>query len=159
FNIPEELIDPINRESWAGAAVVMGWAAGPPILQSVQAYQQDQSGSFSSLVYSSRWVDSGASREKVVDARFPVLQPGPTQVRLQFSKPMDTGKQPLVTLGRLAPFNELVITQAIPGEGWQTTGYSGDTWIGEVVIPNGGDIAAPWKLSVSAADFVPLGLD
>src|SRR5262249_20583977 len=159
FNVPEEQIDPINRESWAGATAVMEWAAGPPIVQSARAYQMDQSGNFSSLVYSSRWVDVGAGRQQIVDARFPVLQPGPIQVRLQFSKPMSTGQQPVVTLGRQAPFNELVLAQSGPGEGWQTTGYSGDTWIGEAVIPAGGDVGTSWRLSVSATDQVPLGLD
>src|SRR5262249_11320931 len=157
--VPEEQIDPINRESWAGATAVMEWAAGPPIVQSARAYQMDQSGNFSSLVYSSRWVDVGAGRQQIVDARVSVLQPGPIQVRLQFSKPMSTGQQPVVTLGRQAPFNELVLAQSGPGEGWQTTGYSGDTWIGEAVIPAGGDVGTSWRLSVSATDQVPLGLD
>jgi carboxypeptidase T len=159
FNVPEDQIDPINRESWPGAAVVMGWAAGPPILQSVQAYQTDQTGAFSSLVYSSRWVDTGEGRQQVVDARFPVLQPGPIQVRLQFSKPMDTGQQPIVTIGRQSPFNEVTLSQSAPGEGWQTTGYSGDTWVGEGIVPSGGDTASSWRLSVAATDPSLLALD
>jgi carboxypeptidase T len=159
FNIPESEIDPIDRESWAGAATVMDWAAGPPILQAVQAYQQDQAGAFSSLVYSSRWVDSGAGRQQVIDARFPVLQPGPIQVRLQFSKPMSAAAQPVVTLGRQPPFNELSVGPSAPGEGWQTTAYSNDTWVGETAIPSGGDTTSSWRLSVAAADQVPLSLD
>jgi hypothetical protein len=159
FNVPEDQIDPINRESWPGASAVMEWAAGPPILQSVQAYQRDQSGSFSSLAYASRWVDVAGGRQQIIDARFPVLQPGPIQIRLQFSKPMNTAAQPMVTLGRQPPFNELAVAASGPGEGWETTNYSGDTWIGETVIPAGGDTSSPWRLAVSSTDEVPLNLD
>src|SRR5260370_33940196 len=44
FNVPEDPIDPINRESCAGARIVMEWVDGAPILQSAQAYHDYQSG-------------------------------------------------------------------------------------------------------------------
>jgi carboxypeptidase T len=159
FNVPESEIDPISRESWAGASVVMEWAAGPPILQSVQAYQKDQNGAFTSLAYSARWIDVGGGRQQIIDTRFPVLQPGPIQIRLQFSKPMDTTAQPAATLGRQPPISELILAPSDAGEGWQTTTYAGDTWVGEAVIPSGGDTTDSWRLSCSAIDKVPLNLD
>jgi len=67
--------------------------------------------------------------------------------------------QPVATLGRQSPFNEIGLSPSGAAESWQSTAYGGDTWIGEAVIPAGGDTVSPWRLSVSATDDVPLSLD
>ncbi|HWP44798.1 MAG TPA: M14 family metallopeptidase, partial [Blastocatellia bacterium] len=55
FNVPENQIEMINEENWAGARCVLEWAAGPPILESVKAYQRSSDGNFTKLVYSAQW--------------------------------------------------------------------------------------------------------
>ncbi|MGH9829174.1 MAG: hypothetical protein ACREDR_38645, partial [Blastocatellia bacterium] len=117
-------------------------------------------------VYSAHWVasassgaGSSAARQLVIDARFQELEPGPIQVRMQFSKPMDEALTPAATLGRQSPFNELTLQANGSVEGWQKTVYSNDTWIGEATIPSGGDTTDPWTLSVAATDPAGLGVD
>jgi len=39
FQIPESQIDITNRENWAGAQTVLGWAVGPPILESIKKWR------------------------------------------------------------------------------------------------------------------------
>jgi murein tripeptide amidase MpaA len=159
FNLPESEIQVTNEENWAGARPVFQWVSEPPILQSVSAYQQIADGTFSKLVYAARWVDTENGREMIVDTRYPGLQFGQLQLRLQFSKPMDATETPLVTLGRNEASNELVAEQVGGTEGWQKTIYQGDTWIGEVTIPQDADEVFPWKLAVSADDATPFKLD
>jgi carboxypeptidase T len=158
FGISESEIGPVNRENWAGVKPALGWAAGPPILEAVNAYQSSGDGSLTKLVYSSRWVGSNGSREKVIDLRFPRIEPGRIQLRLQFSSPMETTRSPSVMLGRGGRFDELVFAPA-GSNPWSKTIYEGDTWAGEAVIPVEADQLAEWQLSVSAVDSVPLPLD
>ncbi|HKV41158.1 MAG TPA: M14 family zinc carboxypeptidase, partial [Blastocatellia bacterium] len=159
FNVPENEIGPIDQESWAGAEMLLNWAAGPPILQSAQAYQKGPDGSFSRQVYAAHWTGAGSSRRMTVELRSSGLESGPLQVRLQFSKPMDASQTPSVSLGRQSPFNEITATVSNSTEGWQSTVYGNDTWVGETAIPSGGDTVAPWTLAVSAMDTIPLALD
>jgi carboxypeptidase T len=158
FAIPESEILPINQESWAGARMLLNWSAGVPILRQVQAYQIGSDGTFSRQVYSARWVDTPGGRNLFVDVRFPAMDPGPLQVRLQFSKPMDPSSQPAVSLGRAAPFTEINVAAANSSEGWQKTVYQNDTWVGETIVPQSSD-PNPWRLSVSATDATPFNLD
>jgi carboxypeptidase T len=159
FNLPENEIQATVEENWAGALPVFQWVSDPPVLQNVSAYQQTADGTFSKLVYAARWVQTGQGREMIVDTRYPGLQVGQLQLRLQFSKPMDATETPLVTLGRNEASNELVAEQVGGTEGWQKTIYQGDTWIGEVTIPQDADEVFPWKLAVSAEDVAPFKLD
>lgn len=163
FDVPESEIPVINQENWAGAAFLMNWAAGPPILESVKAYSQGTDGAFSRLIYSVRWSASpdnpAAARQKIVEARFPSIDPGPLQVRLQFSKPMNSSLPPRATLGRDAVLNELVLSAANQNEGWQKTFYEGDTWVGETVVIQDDNLTSAWRLAVSATDTRGLMLD
>jgi murein tripeptide amidase MpaA len=159
FNLPESQIQITNEEQWAGARSVLQWASDPPVLQSVRAYQRTADGSFSKLVYAARWLDGQGAREMVVDTRFPGIEVGRLQLRLQFSKPMDVTATPFVKLGRNAETIDLIAAQVDGTEGWQKTVYQGDTWIGEVTIPQDPDQVTPWKLSVTADDVTPFKLD
>jgi hypothetical protein len=159
FNLPESQIQITNEEQWAGARTIIQWASDPPVLQSVRAYQRAADGNFSKLVYAARWLDGEGGREIVVDTRFPGIEVGRLQLRLQFSKPMDANATPFVKLGRNAAINELVAAQVDGTEGWQKSIYQGDTWIGEVTIPQDPDQETPWRLSVSANDLTPFKLD
>jgi hypothetical protein len=165
FNVPENQIDAVNRENWAGALYVMKWAAGPPLLKSVKAYQVASNGTFSKLVYSGQWIEpseqSGGARQFIVDTRLPVLDLGPIQIHLQFSKSMNrSSESPIkVTLGRGDQFDELKFAIVSDGQGWQRTEYENDTWVGEVIIPFPDEITAPWRLAVSATDLFNSKLD
>lgn len=157
FNVSESEIAPINQENWEGAKVLLNWAANPPVLQGLNAYQSAPDGSLSKLVYSARWIETNGTRRIALDTRFPRIEPGRLQLRFQFSKPMATDSMPEVTIGRDAPFSELsVVPSALP---WQKTLYAGDTWVGEVVIPSESGAGREWRLSVSATDGVGLKLD
>ncbi len=159
FNVPENEITPVAEENWAGARMLLNWTAGPPILQSVKAYQQTSDGSFSKLVYSAHWAEQQNVRQLIVDSRFPGLQPGKLQVQLTFSKPMDAAVTPMAAIGRGGAFNELTFSVADSSEGWKRSVYQNDMWIGEVTLPPDDDRVRQWRLSVSAADGVPLKLD
>jgi carboxypeptidase T len=159
FAVPETQIDVTNEENWAGAKYLLNWATAPPILQNVQAFQLEGDGRFTKRVYSASWIEASASRSLNVDTRFPGIEAGRLQIRLQFSKPMDATKTPTVFLGRNAAIDELSVAQIDATEGWQKTVYQNDTWIGEVVIPQDADTTNPWRLSVLADDTVPFALD
>jgi carboxypeptidase T len=163
FVVRENEIAPINQENWAGARVVLSWAAGPPILESVKVYQAAPDGNFTKLVYSARWSatreQSAETREMEVETRFPGIEPGRLQVRLQFSKPMDSSSPPRATLGRDTRLDELQLAAEFGTQGWQKTAYLGDTWVGEVVIPQDQDLTNPWRLAVSASDPLSFKLD
>jgi hypothetical protein len=162
FDIPESQIEPINRENWAAARALLRWAVGPPILKSVKAYQQSRDGSFSRLVYSARWVEkdgSSSERELITDTRFPGLESGPLQVRLQFSSSMDASAPPVVRLGRSDTFDELQFASVGSNQGWQKTEYANDTWTGEAIIPPIDERQEAWRLSASASDQISLRLD
>ncbi len=162
FNVAESEIDEVNRENWAAARMVMNWAAGPPILESVKAYSIGSDGTFSKQVYSARWVEpsdpSSAARQLIVDTQFPGIEPGRVQLRLQFSKTMNTSLPPRATLGRGEHPDELRIIAA-DGEGWQKTVYENDTWVGETTISQDEDLTSAWRLSVSATDLAGFNLD
>jgi hypothetical protein len=160
FNVDESEIAPIDQESWAGARALMDWAAGPPILQSVQAYEPGQDGTFSIPVYSAHWVSTGSERKLQIDTLTPGIASGPLQLRLQFSKPMDGSAAPSVTLGRGAPFLDLKVASTGPSEGWQKTTYTNDTWIGEAVIPrDSSPNSEPWTIAAACTDTAGLNLD
>lgn len=163
FNVAESEIADINEENWSGARAILDWSAGPPILESVQAHQAGSDGSFSKLVYSAKWNDStgatSSERQMVVDTRFPGLEPGRLQIRLQFSKPMNTGSTPQAFLGRNEQINELRLIAPEEGSGWQKTIYQNDTWVGEVIIPHDENTTEPWRLAVSAVDAAAFSLD
>lgn len=163
FDIPENQIDSVNREHWAGALYLMKWAAGPPLIKSVKAYQVASDGTFSKLVYSGRWVEpneqSAGARQLVVDTRLPLLEIGPLQIHIQFSKSMSRDTSFKATLGRGGDFDELLFAVASDGQGWKKTEYENDTWIGEVIIPFPDEQTAPWRLAVSAADLFGSKLD
>lgn len=161
FELPQDQIAGTNMENWAGARAILQWAAGPPFLESAKAYSIGNDGAFSKLIYSARWMDpvdtSNTVRQLVIDTRFQGIQPGRLQVVLQFSKSMNTSLPPRATLGRDGRTDELVLVAAQPGQGWQSTVYENDTWIGETVITQDGNATSPWQLSVAAAD--PAGFD
>ncbi len=162
FNVPENEIAQVNEENWAGALLLLDWAAGPPILESVKGYQRAPDGSTTKLVYAAQWQKSAGTeggRQFVADTRFPGLEPGRMILRLQFSKAMPTGVDPHAALGRTTPPDELRLASAGQEQGWQKTAYSGDTWVGEVMIPQDGDQINPWLLAVSAADANGFKLD
>ncbi|HLG16990.1 MAG TPA: M14 family metallopeptidase [Blastocatellia bacterium] len=162
FNVPEDDIPRINEENWAGAFALLKWAEGPPVLQSVKAYQVGTDGTLSKLVYSAQWSSSNPSagvREMAIDTRAALLEPGRLLVRLQFSKPLAGGAPPTVTLGRGNRLDELRVEAEGGSEGWQTTNYANDTWIGEAAIVQDGNQANPWRLSVDASDTAGFKLD
>jgi hypothetical protein len=163
FNLPESQIEIINKENWAGARPVLEWAAGPPILESVKAYQQGSDGNFTKLVYSAHWSRSlntdDRTRQLVVDTRFPGLESGRLQLHMQFSKPMDIATEPDARLGRDQRADELKLSVETGTEGWQKTVYLNDTWVGEAAIPPDDDLTNPWWLSVSATDAQSFELD
>jgi len=163
FNVAENEIAAINEENWGGARAILGWSAGPPILESVKANQAASDGSFTKLVYSARWTDSAdgssSERQMLVDTRFPGLEPGRIQVRLQFSKPMNTASTPQAFLGRNEHISELRLIASEEGSGWQKTIYENDTWVGEAIIPNDENTNDAWRLAVSAIDAAAFNLD
>jgi hypothetical protein len=162
FDIPESQIDVTNRENWAGAQTVLSWAVGPPILESVKAYSATADGGFSKLVYAARWANpadpSETTRHMVIDTRFPGIEPGPLQLRLQFSKSMSTSLAPRATMGRDGRTEEMTLV-AGPGEGWQKTAYDNDTWVGQTVMVQDDNQTSPWQLFVAATDPLGFGLD
>lgn len=162
FSVPESQIPMVNQETWAGAQMLLNWAAGPPILESVKAYTPGPDGGFSKLVYSARWapsLDDAGRRQMIVDTRFPAIDPGRLQVRLQFSRAMDTSLTPRATLGRDAQLAEVTLSAADENEGWQRSVYASDTWIGETVLINDGNLTSSWQLSISATDPFGFKLD
>lgn len=157
FNVPENEIAPINEENWAATRMILNWAAGPPILSSVKAYQSAPDGNLTKLVYSARWADVDGRRQPILEARFPRLEPGPMRVELRFSKPMDTTVHPVATAGHEAPFSTLKFQPVEAG--WRKTVYQGDTWVGEAVIPAEPGGSSEWRILVDARDRTPLSLD
>jgi carboxypeptidase T len=163
FDVPEEQIAETNAENWAGIRPVLYWAAGPPILESVKAYSIGTDGTFSKLVYAARWVqpadDTGGTRRLVTDTRFPGIEPGPLQVRLQFSKTMRTALPPRATMGRDEQRDELTFVSTSDAEGWQKTFYDNDTWIGETIITQDDNLTSAWRLYVASVDTGGSDLD
>lgn len=163
FTVPESEISGVNRENWAAARSLLNWTAGPPILESVKAYSLGTDGTFSKLIYSAHWAaqaaDPNSKRQMAIDTRFPGIAPGPLQVRLQFSKPMNTSLPPIATLGRDAQLDEITMAVITAEEGWQKTVYSNDTWVGETVVIADDNLTSPWQLAVSSTDPVGLMLD
>ncbi|HSE38110.1 MAG TPA: M14 family metallopeptidase, partial [Blastocatellia bacterium] len=162
FVVPENRIAVVNEENWAGALGLLNWASGPPILQSVQAYTPGPDGTFSKLVYSARWTSLSSDfgrRQMIVDARFPGIDPGRLQMRLQFSRPMDPSLSPIGTLGRDAKLDEVTLSAIFQGEGWQKTVYANDTWVGETVLLDDGNLTSSWRLALSVTDPFGLKLD
>lgn len=159
FNIRESDITAINEENWAGAQMMLSWAAAPPILESVKAFQAAPDGSFTKLVYSARWTESNNVRQLAVDTRFPGLEPGRIMLTLQFSKPMDERQLPVASLGRGDNPDELRLVPVGGTSAWQETVYANDTWVGEAVIPQAASGTDAWLLSVEATDRVPFNLD
>ncbi len=162
FSVPESQIPMVNQENWAGAQGLLNWAAGPPILESVKAYTPGPDGAFSKLVYSARWTSSSdvaSHRQMIVDARFPGIEPGRLQVRMQFSRPMDTSLAPRATLGRDTQLDEVTLAVISENEGWQRTVYANDTWVGETVLIDDGNLTSSWRLAISATDPFGLKLD
>ena len=162
FTVPESQIPLVNQENWAGAQALLHWAAGPPILESVKAYSTGPDGTLSKVVYSARWTsssDGSGRRQMIVDTRFPGIDPGRLQVRLQFSRPMNPGVPPLATLGRDSRLNEVTLGAIFENEGWQKTVYANDTWVGETVLIDDGNVTSSWQLGVSTTDPFGLKLD
>lgn len=162
FSVTESAIPKVNQENWAGARSLLDWAGGPPILESVKAYSPGPDGLFSKLIYSARWttspIDAG-QRQLIVDTSFPGISPGLLQVRLQFSRPMNTSLPPRATLGRDGILDQVILTAVGDSEGWQRTNYLNDTWIGETVIVEDSNQTSPWRIAVSATGPAELALD
>lgn len=159
FSVPESEIGAVNHENWLGARLMLNWATGPAILESVQAYQLAVGGGFTKLVYSARWTESAGSRQMVVDTRFPGIEPGRIQLRLQFSKPMDSTQLPVATLGRNGRLDELRLLPVGQAGGWQKSVYANDTWVGEAVVLQDTADATSWQLQAQAIDPVQLNID
>jgi carboxypeptidase T len=163
FKVAESEIAETNQENWAGARPILNWAAGPPVLEAVKVYSTSPGSSSPKLVYSARWIDpadpSTTVRQLVVDTRFPGIEPGKLQVRLQFSKAMNTALAPRATLGRGGRLDELRLVATQADEGWQRSVYQNDTWIGETVITQDENLADAWQLAVSANDTAGLSVD
>jgi carboxypeptidase T len=163
FAVPEDQIAETNAENWAGIQPILNWAAGPPILESVNAYSVGTDGQFSKLIYSARWVQpadgANGTRELITDLRFPGIETGPLQVRLQFSKSMRTTLPPRVSMGRDERKDELSLVATNDSEGWQKTVYTDDTWVGETAITQDGNLTSAWRLYVAAIDTAGVSLD
>lgn len=163
FSVPETQIPAVNRENWAGAQSLMNWASGPPILESVKAYVPGSDGTLSKLVYAAHWSatpdDPGNHRQLVVDTRFSGIEPGRLQVKLQFSRPMNTSLPPRATVGRDGHLDELTLSVLNETEGWQKTVYNNDTWVGETVVIDDGNLTSSWQLAISATDTMGFMLD
>lgn len=159
FNVPEGEINAVNHENWLGAKLMMNWATGPAILESVQAHQLATRDGFTKLVYSARWTESAGSRQMTVDTRFPGIEPGRIQLRLQFSKPMDSTQLPVATLGRNGHLDELRLLPVGQAGGWQKTVYANDTWVGEAVVLQDTSDANSWHLQAQAIDSSHLNID
>jgi hypothetical protein len=163
FTVPESEIPKVNQENWAGARPLLNWAAGPPILESVKAYTRATDGTISKLVYSAHWIastgDPGNHRQMVVDTRFPGIAPGQMKLYLRFSRPMNTSLPPRATMGRDAKLDEVSLSALDETEGWQKTVYASDTWVGETVLIDDGNLTSPWKLAISATDMGGFPLD
>jgi len=163
FTVPESEIPAVNQENWAGALPLLNWAGGPPILESVKAFIPGSDGTFSKLVYSAHWIAStdnpGTQRQIVIDTRFAGIAPGRLKVYLQFSRPMNTSLAPRATLGRDSRLDELSLSTLDATEGWQKTVYANDTWIGETVLIDDGNLTSPWHLAVSGTDTTGFLLD
>jgi carboxypeptidase T len=163
FKVAESEIAETNEENWSGARAVLNWAAGPPILEAVKVYSSSPGSISPKLVYSARWAgpaDPSASlRQLAVDTQFPGIEPGKLQVRLQFSKAMNTALAPRATLGRGGRLDELRLVATQADEGWQRTVYQNDTWVGETVITQDANLADAWRLAVSVNDTAGLSLD
>jgi len=80
-------------------------------------------------------------------------------VRLQFSRPMDTSLFPRATLGRNTQLDEVTLSASGDTEGWQRTVYTDDTWVGETVLIDDGNLVDSWRLAISATDPFGLKLD
>jgi urease beta subunit len=78
---------------------------------------------------------------------------------LQFSRPMDSALTPRATLGRDAQLSEVTLSAVGESEGWQRTSYANDTWIGETVLFDDGNLTSSWRLAISATDPFGLKLD
>jgi len=163
FDLAEDQIAPTNAENWAGVRPILTWAAGPPILESVKAYSVGTDGAFSKLVYAARWVEpaegAGSTRQLITDIRFPGIETGPLQVRLQFSKSMRTALPPRATMGRDERNDELTFVSTNDSEGWQQTLYDSDTWVGETVITQDNNLTSAWRLYVAGVDAAGFNLD
>jgi carboxypeptidase T len=163
FDLPEDQIAGTNAENWAGLRPILNWAAGPPILESAKAYSVGTDGAFSKLVYAARWVEpaegAAGARQLITDVRFPGIEPGPLQVRLQFSKGMRAALPPRVTMGRDERKDELTFVATADAEGWQQTFYDNDTWVGETVIAQDDNLTSVWRLYVAGIDAAGFNLD
>lgn len=163
FDLSEDQIAGTNAENWAGLRPILNWAAGPPILESVKAYSLGTDGQFSKLVYAAHWVEpaegAGSTRQLITDIRFPGIESGPLQVRLQFSKSMRTALPPRVTMGRDERKDELTFVATTDSEGWQQSFYDNDTWVGETVITQDNNLTSAWRLYVAGVDAAGFNLD
>jgi len=80
-------------------------------------------------------------------------------VRLQFSRPMNTSLAPRATLGRDSRLDEVAFAAINIDEGWQKSVYADDTWVGETILIDDGNLTSPWVLAVSATDTAGFLLD
>lgn len=160
FGVPAAQISITNQENFAGAWPLLEWVSGPPILQSVQAYSRGPDGEFSNLVYAARWAAStaGAGRELIVDTKLAGIDPGEIAVQLQFSKPMNDSLAPRATLAH-SDGDELRLVAVGSSQGWHTTKYPNDTWIGQTVLTATATPGDFWQLVVGAADQAGLQID
>src|SRR5207247_1265720 len=78
---------------------------------------------------------------------------------LQLSQPMNSALAPRATLGRDSRLDEAAFSAINQDEGWQKSVYSDDTWVGETVLIEDGNLTSPWKLAVSATDTAGFLLD
>lgn len=101
FYVPENQIEPINRETWAAGTALIDWGLGPPVLRRVEIVQNG------AAVYRAEWVAAAGARVLEVSARAEFLAPGPALIELEYSKPMRAVQAPLVRLGRAAPYAEI----------------------------------------------------
>src|ERR1041385_3859527 len=66
---------------------------------------------------------------------------------------------PRATMGRDERKDELALIATTDTEGWQTTLYDNDTWVGETVITHDDNLTSPWRLYVAGADTAGFNLD
>jgi hypothetical protein len=72
---------------------------------------------------------------------------------------MNTSVAPVATLGRDLKLDEVTLSVMRGDEGWQKTVYDYDTWVGETVLVDDGNLTGLWRLAVSASDPSGLTLD
>jgi len=72
---------------------------------------------------------------------------------------MNTSLTPRATLGRDLQLDEVTLSRSAKMRGGMRTAYANDTWVGETVLIDDGNLISPWRLAISATDSLGSMLD